>query len=122
MQAGAISALRDYSSWPLHICDIYRNRRDFVIENLSSHGWNAPTPAMALYVWLPIPEWALKKGFNSENFVTELLDKTGVALTPGSCFGQKGEGWVRMALVRPLKELQQALDRINSELKILKCY
>ena len=64
---------------------------------------------MALYLWMPVPSWAAHRGWDDERFVSELLRSSGVALTPGSGFGDAGRGWMRMALVRPVEELEYAM-------------
>ena len=58
-------------------------------------GWNVPDSQGTMFVWAPIP-----KGYESSfEFCMELMDKTGIIVTPGSAFGEHGEGYVRMALV-----------------------
>jgi aspartate/methionine/tyrosine aminotransferase len=49
----------------------------------------------------------------SEAFCAALLEATGVALTPGNGFGPGGEGWLRLALVQPVEELEAAAARIG---------
>ena len=43
----------------------------------------------------------------------ELIEKTGVIVTPGSAFGPLGEGHVRMALVRSEEEVRAAIKAIK---------
>ena len=51
-------------------------------------------------------------GWGDERCTAELLHRSGVALTPGSGFGEGGTGWLRMALVQPSSELDQAVSRL----------
>ena len=67
---------------------------------------------MALYLWLPIPAWAKQQNYNDETLAADLLDQTGVALTPGSGFGSGGDGWLRLALVHPVEDLEAAVARM----------
>ena len=83
---------------------------------LRNAGWAIPTPAMALYLWMPLPEQASIRGLDDAAFATHLLNQSGVALTPGSGFGPGGSGWLRMALVRPVDELEQAAQRLAEAL------
>ena len=112
LQQGAIHALRHCASWPATLHPVYRERRDRVLAVLRSHGWSIPTPEMALYLWLPLPPQLQLQGMTGESLARQLLERSGVALTPGSGFGPAGRDWLRMALVRPVGELEQAAHRL----------
>ena len=112
LQRGAIRALTQWPAWPRELHGVYRERRDRVLNVLRRHGWSCPTPEMAMYLWLPLPEQGLAFGAGDEAFATGLLQRSGVALTPGSGFGAGGSGWLRLALVRPVEELEQAAQRM----------
>ena len=74
---------------------------------------------MGMYLWMPLPSRALERGWSDEQVASDLLRGSGVALTPGSGFGSQGSGWLRMALVRPVEELQLAVDRLAEALAAL---
>ncbi len=112
LQRGAIAALADAQDWPQQILGVYRERRDRTLAALHALGWHAPSPSMALYLWLPIPAWAKQQNYNDETLAADLLDQTGVALTPGSGFGSGGDGWLRLALVHPVEDLEAAVARM----------
>ena len=112
LQQGAIHALRDAASWPATLHPVYRERRDRVLAVLRSRGWAIPTPEMALYLWLPLPQQLQQQGVTDEALAGHLLERSGVALTPGSGFGPAGQDWLRMALVRPVDELENAARRL----------
>ena len=112
LQCGAIHALDVCADWPSKLCQIYRERRDRVVDCLASRGWSVPRPEMALYLWMPTPDSTRALGWNDERVAMELLQRSGVALTPGSGFGDGGRDWLRMALVKPLPELEQAASRL----------
>ena len=112
LQQGAIRALTEWHAWPRELHGVYRERRDRVLNVLRRHGWSCPTPEMAMYVWLPLPAQGQAFGAGDEAFATGLLQRSGVALTPGSGFGPGGSGWMRLALVRPVEELEQAAQRM----------
>jgi hypothetical protein len=64
-----------------------------------------------MFAWAPIPA-----GFkDSESFVLELMEKTGMIVTPGSSFGPLGEGHVRFALVLPPETIREEFYRLNPE-------
>jgi aspartate/methionine/tyrosine aminotransferase len=111
LQAGAIAALQQAPHWPEQLRSTYRQRRDGMAAALEAVGWPVQLPSMALYLWLQVPPQAA--GMGSEAFCAALLEATGVALTPGNGFGPGGEGWLRLALVQPLAELEAAAARIG---------
>jgi aspartate/methionine/tyrosine aminotransferase len=112
LQQGAIAALSQAPDWPQQLLPVYRERRDRTLAALQQLGWQAPTPSMALYLWLPLPSWAQQQGLDDEALSAALLEQTGVALTPGSGFGEAGRDWLRLALVRPSAELEAAVGRL----------
>ncbi|MFH1541605.1 MAG: aminotransferase class I/II-fold pyridoxal phosphate-dependent enzyme [bacterium] len=86
----------------------YQIKRDIVIEGLNELGWKLKNPLATFYVWFPVP-----KGFNSMSFVKYLIEKTGVAVSPGTGFGELGEGFVRIALVDADDRIREAMDRLK---------
>jgi aspartate/methionine/tyrosine aminotransferase len=119
LQAGAIAALEQAPEWPERLRGIYRERRDRMAARLEAVGWPVRLPSMALYLWLELPPAARARGLDSEGFCAELLEATGVCLTPGNGFGPSGEGWERLALVHPLEELEAGASRIGAWLETL---
>jgi aspartate/methionine/tyrosine aminotransferase len=113
LQAGAIAALEQAPEWPERLRPIYRERRDRMASALMAAGWPVRIPSMALYLWLELPPAARAAGLDAEGFCARLLEATGVCLTPGNGFGEGGEGHVRLALVHPIEELEQAAGRVG---------
>jgi LL-diaminopimelate aminotransferase len=93
----------------------YESRRDVLVEGLRAIGWSMEKPLATMFVWARIPE----PYQSSEAFVKELLDKSGVLVTPGSAFGREGEGYVRLALVQDEDALRDAV-RLIADSGILK--
>ncbi|MEM9539178.1 MAG: LL-diaminopimelate aminotransferase [Cyanobacteria bacterium P01_E01_bin.42] len=106
---GAIAALSTEQSLVQETVATFQQRRDIFVKALNEKGWNVPSPPGTLYIWgkLP-PTW---QG-NSLQFCLQLVEQTGVALSPGSGFGQSGEGYVRFALVHPPEVLKTVVTRI----------
>lgn len=119
LQAGAIAALETAQDWPEQLRQVYRQRRDRMAAALEAEGWPVQRPSMALYLWLALPPVAMQLGLDDEQFCAELLAATGVCLTPGRGFGRGGEGWVRLALVHPIEELEAGARRIGAWLRNL---
>ena len=116
LQQGGIMALQEFAHWPGQLRPIFRERRDRVVRLLSNRGWTIASPEMAMYLWMPLPAAAIARGWSDEQTAAELLRRSGVALTPGSGFGASGRDWLRMALVRPVDELELAAQRLMDAL------
>ena len=86
----------------------YQARRDALCGGLRSIGWDVPDSQGSMFVWAPLP-----KGYhNSVDFCFELLERSGLLCTPGSAFGQLGEGHVRFALVQPVPVMQEIVSAV----------
>jgi len=114
---GTLRAVQFAASKALDLCEqlippineIYRKRRDLVVQTLNSAGWSLEKPRATIYVWAPVPE--SYKG-SSGAFAADLLEKTGVVVTPGAGYGQPGEGYFRISLTYPDEVLKEAMSRI----------
>ena len=77
---------------------------------MTEAGWPVPESEGTMFAWAPIP-----RGFeSSEAFVMELMEKTGLIVTPGSSFGPRGEGSVRFALVLTAEEIREAATAVKA--------
>ena len=86
----------------------YEKRRDIFISGLEMAGWKVAKSPATMFIWAKIPS-----GWTSRQFAFELIEKSGVAVVPGDAFGQQGEGYVRIALFKLLKNLTEAAKRIQ---------
>ena len=109
IQAAAIEAISGNQDIVAETRAAYERRRDVLCDGLIEAGWQMDKPPGTMFVWAPIPA----KYATSEEFVKDLLDKTGVLVTPGSAFGPSGEGYVRMALVQSEEDMQKAVDAVR---------
>ncbi|MBF2009605.1 MAG: LL-diaminopimelate aminotransferase [Chlorogloeopsis fritschii C42_A2020_084] len=106
---GAIAALTGSQDGVKKTVATFRQRRDVFVNALHSIGWQVPTPKATMYVWAKLPEpWSQ----DSIRFCTQLVESTGVAVSPGAGFGKFGEGYVRFALVHEPDILETAVQRI----------
>ena len=119
LQAGGIAALEQAPDWPERLKPVYRERRDRMIAALTAAGWPVQRPSMALYLWLALPEQARQRGWTSEQFCGQLLEATGVCLTPGNGLGGGGEGFARLALVHDTAALEAGAQRMGAWLSSL---
>ena len=93
---------------------IYEKRRNLLVDGLNKIGWKTELPKATFYVWTQIPEKFCE--MTCFDFVKKLID-LGVIITPGTGFGEYGEGFVRFALTQPEERIKEALERINTLLK-----
>ncbi|MFC1995887.1 LL-diaminopimelate aminotransferase [Chloroflexota bacterium] len=87
---------------------IYQKRRDLLVEVLNNIGLEAKVPKASLYVWAKVPE-----GYTCTDLATDLLERVGVVVTPGTGYGKMGEGYVRLSLTIPDTELVKGLSRLS---------
>lgn len=115
VQKAAIAAITGDQSCVPVTCDAYQRRRDVLCDGLTAIGWKVDRCAATMFVWPKLPA-----GYtDSAAFAMELVDKTGMLVTPGSAFGPGGEGHVRMALVRTEDEIRACIKAV-AECGILK--
>ncbi len=96
------------------IREIYRKRRDVLIEGLNRIGWEVPAPRATMFVWARIPEEFRKMG--SVEFSKMLLREAQVAVSPGLGFGSYGDEYVRFALIENEHRTKQAIRGMRKAL------
>lgn len=108
IQLAAVAALTGPQDMVKDQCAEYERRNKALCGGLREIGWNVPDSQGSMFVWAKIPE-----GFEeSEQFVLELMEKSGVIVVPGTAFGSLGEGYVRFALVYPVEVIEEAVKAI----------
>ena len=107
IQIAGIVALEGDQSVVRDISEIYRKRRDVLVNGLNKQGWTVPKPKGTMFVWAPIPEEFRAMG--SLEFAKLCVQEAKVAVSPGVGFGEYGEGYVRFALVENELRIRQAL-------------
>jgi alanine-synthesizing transaminase len=111
IQVAATAALNGPDDCINEMRSIYRKRRDALVESFGRAGWRIPAPRASMFAWAPIPEPFQPLG--SVEFSTLLVEKAGVAVSPGAGFGEYGEGHVRIALVENEQRIRQAARNIR---------
>lgn len=112
VQIAGIIALRDCDEYVPEIAAVYRKRRDVLIKGLHAAGWRVPSPKGTMFVWARIPEHFARLG--SLEFAKQMITRAGVAVSPGNGFGERGEGYVRFALVENEQRIAQAVRGIKA--------
>jgi LL-diaminopimelate aminotransferase len=113
LQLAAGAALGEARSFPAEMSEIYRRRRDLMIDALASIGLPATPPKATPYIWARVPD-----GYTSASFTELVLEEAAVVVSPGPSFGPSGEGYVRISLTVADERLQEAARRIASSLRV----
>jgi alanine-synthesizing transaminase len=111
VQVAATAALNGPDDCIHEMRATYKRRRDVLVESFGRAGWEVPPPRASMFAWAPIPE--LFASLGSVEFSTILVEKAEVAVSPGTGFGERGEGYVRIALVENEQRIRQAARNIR---------
>ena len=111
VQEAAIAALDGPQDCIDNMVKIYTERRNALVDGLNAIGWKTEKPKATFYVWTRNPH--KYSALTALEFAKLMLDETGVVASPGTGFGEYGEGYVRFALVEPVARIQLALKKIK---------
>ena len=114
IQIAATVVMNEEPDYPKVANEIYRGRRDALIDGLARIGWEIEKPKGTMFVWAPIPE--PYRELTSLEFCTMMVRDGKVAVSPGGGFGPGGEGFVRFALVENEQRIAQAVRGIKKAL------
>ena len=106
VQVAAAAALNGPQDVVAEIREVYRHRRDVLVDMMGRAGWNIPSPPATMFAWAPIPKPF--EAIGSMGFSKILLREAEVAVAPGVGFGEYGEGFVRLGLVENEHRIRQA--------------
>lgn len=112
IQVAATAALNGPQDCVQEMRQLYRERRDVLVDGLRAAGWDIPSPPATMFAWAPIPKRF--SNFGSVEFSKLLLRHARVAVSPGVAFGEYGEGYVRIALVENKHRTRQAVRNIKA--------
>ncbi len=107
LQIAACAALNGPQDCVEEIRLMYQSRRDVMIDGLHKMGWMAEKPKASMFIWAEIPDEF--KAMGSLEFCKQMLEKGGVAVSPGIGFGDYGDHYVRIALIENEHRTRQAL-------------
>jgi len=112
IQIAGIVALENDQKCVEEINEMYRRRRDVLVDGINKLGWQVAKPKGTMFVWAPIPE--AYRAMGSLEFSKMLIQEAKVAVSPGIGFGEYGEGHVRFALVENEQRIKQALRGLRT--------
>lgn len=115
VQVAAAAALNGPQEYVDQMRDLYRSRRDVLVDGLHDAGWPVVRPDASMFVWAKLPEKYLAAG--SLEFSKLLLTEADVAVAPGIGFGELGDDHVRIALVENKHRIRQAVRNIKAFLQ-----
>lgn len=84
-------------------------RHKTLMEGLTSIGWEVAPSDGGMFVWAKYPY-----DIPCIDFAYKAIEQTGVVMVPGTVFGTAGEGYMRLALVQPIEQLQEAVKRLST--------
>jgi len=111
IQRAVVVALTQEREFPRQMSDVYRRRRDRLVDALAQIGLDVARPKATPYCWVRVPD-----GHSSASFASLVLDEANVVVSPGPSYGPSGEGFVRLSLTVPDERLEEAVRRIESSL------
>lgn len=110
IQHAGLAAIEGYQTSVEHMMNTYKQRRDVLVNGLNKiPGFNCLMPGGAFYVFPNIVD----TGLTSDQVCEELLD-VGVVTLPGNCFGEYGEGYIRLCYANSLENIIIALEKIHA--------
>ncbi len=115
IQAAAVAALNGPQDIVEANRELYRKRRDVLVDSFGRAGWDIPSPRASMFAWAPLPPALNHLG--SLEFSKQLLTHAGVAVAAGVGYGEEGEGFVRIAMVENEHRLRQAGRNVKKYLQ-----
>lgn len=111
IQVAATAALNGPDDCIHEMREIYKRRRDVMVESFAQAGWDIPVPTASMFAWAPVPEKFRHLG--SMVFSKLLIEKADVAVSPGIGFGEHGDEYLRLAMVENEQRIRQAARGIR---------
>ncbi|MDT0645392.1 aminotransferase class I/II-fold pyridoxal phosphate-dependent enzyme [Zunongwangia sp. F260] len=108
LQAGAAEALRLDKKWFTVQNEIYKQRKEKVLELAEALNCTPEKDQQGMFVWAKVPE-----GETSEGFVDHLLHTHDIFTAPGFIFGSQGEGYIRFSLCTNEENISEAIKRVK---------
>ena len=105
IQMAAITALSSSQECIADSCAVYEERRNVLVSGLRDLGFDVTSPKATFYVWLKVDD--------SMDFAAKMLNEAGIVVTPGTGFGNAGDGYVRFAITRSVERIEEALERMR---------
>lgn len=113
IQKAAIEAISGKQDEVENMLNEYRARRDALVKGINSiDRLSCINPEGAFYIFVNIK----KTGMTSEEFTHFLLDNAGIAVLPGTSFGEFGKGYIRLCYAKNIQNIERAVEKIKISL------
>ena len=91
---------------------LYKSRGDFLVNLLREElAWEVEKPKASMFLWTKLPKKFAE--FSSFDFCKKMIEELGIAISPGSSFGENGEGFVRFSLIHNEEKMRQAASTLK---------
>ena len=113
LQLAAVEALSEKSDDYLrNLRSTYEKRARFLVNILKEElNWEVKMPNASMFCWAELPQEF--SHLSSFEFCKTLIEETGVVFSPGSSFGDNGEGYVRISLIHNDEDVKRAVSRLK---------
>ncbi len=108
IQKGAIEALNTSKMWYISLNSVYGDRRKLAWKLADALGCTYDKDTAGMFVWAKLPALV-----NSEKFVDLLLKNKSIFVAPGTVFGSRGEGYIRISLCATADDFEEAIKRVK---------
>lgn len=108
IQEAAVTALNHAEEITDRLRVIFTERHKVMVEGLQRLNWDVTPSHSGMFVWAKYPF-----DLDDTSFVFKTIEHVGVAMVPGSAFGERGKGYVRIALVQDVEKLKEGIDRLS---------
>ena len=92
--------------------NLYQQRGEFFVKNFSQElAWHIDKPKASMFCWTKLPKQF--SNLSSFDFCKKMILEAGIAMSPGSSFGENGEGYVRFSMIQNQDQINQASNRLK---------
>lgn len=112
-QYGALEGLRHSLDDAESMRKTFEKRKNYCMKRLRDMGIDVTEPKGAFYIFPSIKKFNM----SSEEFCEKLLYEEKLGVTPGSAFGELGEGYMRISYCYSDEALKEAFDRLERFIK-----
>ncbi|GAA2528928.1 pyridoxal phosphate-dependent aminotransferase [Rarobacter incanus] len=112
-QYAALAALRGPQDAVGAAANAIEERRRLVCDTLDQAGISYATDGGGIYVWVDVRDWC---GGDVYGWSMDLIERDKVAVAPGTAFGERGQGWLRISLTASPGTLREGLRRLLAAL------
>lgn len=107
IQKGAITALESTEDWYEELNTVYKKRRELIFQLAKKLNCTYDENAVGMFVWARLPMGSA----SSEEFIDSILYDKDIFITPGTIFGNNGEGYIRFSLCVKEEKISEAIGR-----------